>query len=100
PADSFDLARQDPPALPQGATPQPTHPQLLTKLAESFIAGNYDLRALIRTIVVSNAYQLSSRYTPGPWNEAWASYYARHYPRRLFTAETRLPIRKSTALAR
>jgi hypothetical protein len=87
PADSFDLARQDPAALAPGATLQPTHPQLLAKLAQSFIANNYDLRALIRTIVVSNAYQLSSRYTPGPWNEAWAPYYARHYPRRLMAEE-------------
>jgi hypothetical protein len=87
PPDSFDLARQDPAALAPGATLQPTHPQLLNKLAESFIASHYDLRALIRTIVVSNAYQLSSRYTPGTWNEAWAPYYARHYPRRLMAEE-------------
>jgi hypothetical protein len=99
PADSFDLARQDPAALGQGATLQPTHPQLLTKLAESFIAGNYDLRALIRTIVVSNAYQLSSRYTPGTWKEAWASYYARHYPRRLMAEEILDAIQKSTGVA-
>jgi hypothetical protein len=99
PADSFDLARQDPAALAPGATLQPTHPQLLTKLAESFIASNYDLRALIRTIVVSNAYQLSSRYTPGAWNEAWASYYARHYPRRLMAEEVLDAILKCTGVA-
>ena len=99
PADSFDLARQDPAMLAQGATLQPTHPQLLTKLAESFIASNYDLRALIRTIVVSNAYQLSSRYTPGAWNEAWAPYYARHYPRRLMAEELFDAILKSTGVA-
>jgi hypothetical protein len=99
PADSFDLARQDPAALAPGATLQPTHPQLLTKLAESFIAGNYDLRALIRTIVVSNAYQLSSRYTPGDWSEAWASYYARHYPQRLMAEEVLDAIQKSTGVA-
>ncbi|HEV8431818.1 MAG TPA: DUF1549 domain-containing protein [Thermoanaerobaculia bacterium] len=87
PADSFDLARQNPASLAAGATLQPTHPQLLTKLAQAFIAGNYDLRGLIRTIVVSNAYQLSSRYTAGAWNEAWAPYYARHYPRRLMAEE-------------
>lgn len=98
PADSFDLARQDPAALAPGATLQPTHPQLLTKLAQSFIASNYDLRALIRTIVVSNAYQLSSRYTPGTWNEAWAPYYARHYPRRLMAEEIFDAIVKSTGV--
>ncbi|HEV7426469.1 MAG TPA: DUF1553 domain-containing protein [Thermoanaerobaculia bacterium] len=98
PADSFDLTRQDPATLAQGATLQPTHPQLLTKLAESFIASHYDLRGLIRTIVVSNAYQLSSRYTPGDWNEAWAAYYARHYPRRLMAEEIFDAILKSTGV--
>ena len=99
PADSFDLARQDPAALAPGATLQPTHPQLLAKLADSFIASNYDLRALIRTIVVSNAYQLSSRYTRGAWNEGWASYYARHYPRRLMAEEVLDAILKCTGVA-
>ena len=99
PADSFDLARQDPAALAAGATLQPTHPQLITKLAESFVATNYDLRALIRTIVVSSAYQLSSRYTSGAWNESWAPYYARHYPRRLMAEEVLDAIQKSTGVA-
>jgi uncharacterized protein DUF1553/uncharacterized protein DUF1549 len=99
PADSFDLARQDPAALAPGATLQPTHPELLTKLADSFIASNYDLRALIRTIVVSNAYQLSSRYTRGAWSEAWAPYYARHYPRRLMAEEVLDAIVKCTGVA-
>jgi hypothetical protein len=99
PADSFDLTRQDPATLAAGATLQPTHPQLITKLAESFIASNYDLRALIRTIVVSNAYQLSSRYTPGDWSEAWAPYYARHYPHRLMAEEVLDAIQKSTGVA-
>lgn len=83
PADSFDLLRQDPSTLAPGATLQPTHPALLTKLATSFVASGYNFRALLRLIVQSNAYQLSSRYTPGPWNELWTTYYARHYPRRI-----------------
>ncbi len=89
PANSFDLDRQD---------QQPTHPQLLTKLAQFFVASNYDLRALIRTIVVSNAYQLSARYAPGPWDEAWAPYYARHYPRRLTAEEILDAVQKSTGV--
>jgi len=98
PADSFDLLRQDPAALANGQTLQPTHPQLLTKLAASFIASNYDLRTLIRTIVNSNAYQLSSRFTNGPWSEAYAPYYARHYPRRLMAEEVMDAITKSTGV--
>ena len=78
PADSFDLSRQD---------TQPTHPALLTQLSNAFAAGNYDLRAVLELMVSSNAYQLSSRYTPGAWNEAWVPYYARHYPRRLMSEE-------------
>jgi len=98
PADSFDLLRQDPATLANGQTLQPTHPQLLTKLAASFIAGNYDLRALIRTIVSSNAYQLSSRYTAGPWSESYAPYYARHYPQRLMAEEVLDAIVKATGV--
>ena len=99
PADSFDLLRQDPSTLAAGATLQPTHPQLLTKLAASFIASNYDLRALIKTIVMSNAYQLSSRYTAGAWSEAYAPYYARHYPRRIMAEEVLDAIVKSTGVS-
>lgn len=96
PADSFDLLRQDPATLPAGATLQPTHPQLLTQLASSFVASGYDLRALLRTIVQSNAYQLSSRYTAGQWSEAWTPYYARHYPRRLMAEEVLDAVFKAT----
>ncbi|HVS31118.1 MAG TPA: DUF1549 domain-containing protein [Thermoanaerobaculia bacterium] len=83
PADSFDLLRQDTATLVPGATLQPTHPELLTKLANHFVANGYNIRTLLRTIVQSSAYQLSSYYTPGPWNELWTPYYARHYPRRM-----------------
>jgi hypothetical protein len=99
PADSFDLLRQDPATLVNGATLQPTHPQLLTKLAAAFVASNYDLRALIKTITISNAYQLSSRYTAGPWFETYAPYYARHYPRRLMSEEVLDAIVKSTGVS-
>ncbi|HWS72204.1 MAG TPA: DUF1553 domain-containing protein, partial [Thermoanaerobaculia bacterium] len=98
PADSFDLARQDPATLAEGATLQPTHPQLLTQLADSFVAGGYDVRALLRTIVTSETYQLSSRYTPGAWSEAWAPYYARHYPRRLLAEEVVDEVFKATGV--
>jgi hypothetical protein len=87
PVDSFDLNRQDPATLPAGAALQPTHPELLNKLAEAFVANNYDLRAILKTMVSSSAYQLSSRYAPGAWNESWTPYYARHYPRRLMSEE-------------
>ena len=83
PADSHDLLRQDPATLPPGATLQPSHPELLTKLADGFIASNYSLRWLLGTMVTSSAYQLSARYTAGPWDDAWTPYFARRYARRL-----------------
>lgn len=74
PVNAFDLAKLD---------TQPSHPELLEALATDFIASNYDLRSLLRTIANSTTYQLSAAYAPGGWNEAWVSDYARHYPRRL-----------------
>ena len=99
PADSFDLLRQDQATLLPGATLQPTHPRLLTRLAESFSGSGYDLRSLLRTIVTSNAYQLSGRYTPGAWNEIWTPYYARHYPRRMLAESVADAIARATGVA-
>ena len=74
PVNAFDLAKLD---------TQASHPVLLEKLADTFIAKNYDLRAMLRTIALSNAYQLSSKYDGPHPDEA---YFARRQPRRL-TAE-------------
>lgn len=99
PADSFDLLRQDAATLAPGATLQPTHPRLLTRLAESFSGSGFDFRALLRTIVISNAYQLSGRYTPGAWNEVWTPYYARHYPRRMLAESVVDSVARATGVA-
>lgn len=99
PADSFDLLRQDPATLAPGATLQPTHPKLITRLAESFSGSGFDLRALLKTIVVSNTYQLSSTYTPGQWSETWTPYYARHYPRRMLAESVLDSIARATGIA-
>jgi len=96
PTNAFDLARLNPNSLPAGQTLQPTNPQLLEDLTDNFIAGGYNLRTFLRTIATSSSYQLASKYTPGTWNEAWTTYFARHYPRRL-SAEMMLDaITKST----
>ena len=42
-----------------------THPRLLQRLAEDFREHGYDLKHLIRRIVLSRTYQLSSRTNPG-----------------------------------
>jgi hypothetical protein len=79
----FDLARQDPAHPPPAPwTIQPSHPELVNALAADFTEHKFDLRYLIRLIVTSSAYQLSSRF-PGEWKESYAPYFARHFVRRL-----------------
>jgi Protein of unknown function (DUF1549)/Protein of unknown function (DUF1553) len=79
----FDLDRMDPANPPPSPwTVQPTHPELLEALAKDFRAHNFDLRYLIRLIVNSSTYQLSSHFE-GDWKESYAPYFAKHYVRRL-----------------
>ncbi|MBK5260564.1 MAG: DUF1553 domain-containing protein, partial [Thermoanaerobaculia bacterium] len=99
PADSFDLLRQGDIPLAPGAALQPTHPELLTKLAAEFTATGYNFRSLIKTIVSSNTYQLASEYGPGAWNETWTPYYARHYPRRMLAESVVDSIARATNVA-
>src|SRR5437867_198307 len=75
---------------------QPTHPNLLTQLTNEFIADRYDLRAILRTLALSNSYQLSTQYTPGAWNEAWTPYFARHLAHRLMAEELLDAITRAT----
>ncbi len=83
----FDLARQDPANPPPAPwTIQPSHPELLNALADDFRRHNYDLRHLMRLIVTSNAYQLSSNGAPG-WKANHDTYFARHQARRLSAEE-------------
>ncbi|MGZ8851386.1 MAG: DUF1549 domain-containing protein, partial [Thermoanaerobaculia bacterium] len=86
PANAFDLARLDPATLPAGQTLQPSNPELLEDLTDAFIASRFDLRSILRTMAMSSTYQLSSRYTPREWNEAWTAYFARRNAHRM-TAE-------------
>ncbi|HEU4522890.1 MAG TPA: DUF1549 domain-containing protein, partial [Thermoanaerobaculia bacterium] len=99
PADSFDLFRQDPSTLAPGATLQPTHPQLITRLAEHFSGSGFNVRTLLKTIVSSNTYQLASVYTPGDWSEVWTPYYARHYPRRMLAESIADAVARATNVA-
>jgi hypothetical protein len=96
PADNMDPARYDPNNLPSGQVVQPNHPALLSRLGNDFMAGHYDLRAILRTMVMSNTYQLSTKYTATAWNESWTPYYARHIPRRLMAESLLDAITKAT----
>jgi hypothetical protein len=87
PPDGWDLARIDPAnPPPEPWTLQPTHPDLIERLADEFIQSNFSIRHIMRLIAGSNAYQLSSRYE-GEWRPEFARYFARHQPRRLSAEE-------------
>jgi hypothetical protein len=92
PVDQFDPARLDPDNPPQNCpdetpcTLQPSHPELLRDLSKDFAANGFKLKDLMRQIVNSEAYQLSSRYS-GTWNPKMESLFARHLPRRLWGEE-------------
>ena len=87
PANQFDLARLDPDNPPPAPwTLQPSNARLLNALAQEFAANGFDLKALMREIATSRAYQLSSRYD-GTWNPAWEPLFARKLVRRLWAEE-------------
>jgi hypothetical protein len=83
PPDQFDLMRLSPTGPPpEPWSIQPSHPELLEWLAESFEKNGYDLRWLMAEIATSRAYQLSSRYD-GAWSPSYDRYFARHQVKRL-----------------
>jgi len=65
-------------------TNPPSNPELLDALAKDLTDNKYSLKHLIKTIVKSRTYQLSS--TPNEFNRHDKQNYARYYPKRL-TAE-------------
>jgi hypothetical protein len=90
--------RQDPANPPAGSwTIQPTHPALLTKLAQDYAAHGYDLRYILGVMAKSSAYQLSSTYS-GTWSDSYAPYFARHFARRLTAEEVLDAITKATGV--
>ncbi len=81
PWDGFDLSRMDPKNPPPAPwTIQPTNPELLEALAADFRDHKYSMHHLMKTIMKSNAYQLSSSF-PTTWKDSYAPYYARRYVR-------------------
>ena len=87
PPDTFDPARLDPDNPPPAPwTLQPSNAALLNALAQHFVDSGYNLKALMREIVSSDTYQLSSRYN-GQWSAANEPYFARKFVRRLWGEE-------------
>ncbi len=88
PPDQFDPARLDPNNPPPAPwTLQPSNPELLEALTSDFIASGYSTKHLMRLIVNSQAYQLSSDYDPAVWNPNWQPLFARKLVRRLWSEE-------------
>jgi hypothetical protein len=75
----------------------PSNPELLAALEKKFIDSNFDLKELVRTLVRSTTYQLSS--VPTAENLADLQNYSRYYPRRL-SAEVLLDAVDDLALTR
>ncbi len=97
PVDEFDLARFDPKNPPPAPwTIQPSNPELLDAMAKDFAANHYSFRTLVRHIMKSSAYQLSSNF-PGEWKPEYTPYYARKYVRMLSAAELHDAIMAVTA---
>jgi hypothetical protein len=62
-------------------TNPPSNPELLDALARHFQTHGYDLKDLVRTICLSQTYQLSAE--PNAYNAQDRQSFARFYPRRL-----------------
>jgi hypothetical protein len=62
-------------------TNPPSNPELLDALAGGFIRSKYDVKALIRQLLVSRVYQLSS--DPTEHNKTDQQNFARYYARRM-----------------
>lgn len=98
PSDGFDPLRLDPDNPPSdGWTLQPTNARLLNALAQDFIDSKYDLKALMKEIVTSEAYMLSSRYN-GTWNAQWENLFARKFVRRLWAEEIHDAVAQSSGV--
>lgn len=59
----------------------PSNPELMAALEKHFMDSGFDLKQLVRTLVRSNAYQLSS--IPNQHNLGDRQNFSRYYPRRL-----------------
>jgi hypothetical protein len=59
------------------STNPPANPELLDYLAEEFVRSGYDMKQVVRLVLNSRTYQLSSR--PNRWNEHDEPHFS-HYP--------------------
>jgi Protein of unknown function (DUF1553)/Protein of unknown function (DUF1549)/Planctomycete cytochrome C len=69
----------------QGALP--SHPELLDALAIELMDNGWNIKALLKTIVMSQTYQQSSKVTPEALQKDSRDRLLSHYPRRRLDAE-------------
>jgi hypothetical protein len=65
----------------------PSHPELLDTLAIEFMESGWDIKTLLRSIVMSQTYQQSSKVTPEALQKDSRNRLLSHYPRRRLDAE-------------
>jgi len=98
PYDGFDLKRLDPKNPPPSPwTIQPNNAELLEALAEDFRSNNFSIHRVIKNIMKSNAYQLSTGME-GEWKDAYVPYYARRFARVLTGPEAVDIVAQATAV--
>ncbi len=98
PVDQFDPARLDPDSPPPAPwTFQPSNARLLNALARDFVNSGYNLKALMKQIATSQAYQLTSRHDD-QWNPDWDKYFARKFVRRLWAEEVHDAIAQTSGM--
>lgn len=99
PVDALDPDRLDPATPPPpGWDFQASHPELLEQLALAVRENDFNLRATLRLIANSSAYQLSSEYG-GQWDITKAELFARRIPRRLEGEEVHDALIRATGAA-
>ncbi len=87
PVEEFDLVRynsEEP--LPGSWTRQPSNPELLDAMARDFQNNDFSFKHVVRTIMKSSAYQLSSKFE-GEWKQEYTPYHGRKYVRMLSAPE-------------
>src|SRR5690606_1859293 len=66
---------------------RPSHPELLDYLARRFIAENWSLKQLVRSIVLTETWQQAGETTPGALSADPDNRLLHHYPLRRLEAE-------------
>ncbi len=66
---------------------KPTHPELLEYMAKQFVRSGWSVKAMHRLIMLSSAYQMSSRTSPQTWIEDPSNRLWSRFKRRRLTVE-------------